>query len=82
MVHDIGPRVARALGLEHVAWLSCADLTYQSKRALQQRFPDAIFVNVRNFSNRPRSVNLELLRDGNLVAVEPLQLAGDEPVAS
>lgn len=33
-----------------------------------------IFVNVRNFSSRPRSVTLELLRNNNLVAVEPMQL--------
>ncbi len=45
------------------------------RRDYSARANNQIFVNIRNFSNRPRSVNLELLRDNNLIAVEPLQLA-------
>jgi hypothetical protein len=45
--HAIGPQVAAALGLEHVAWLSCADLTYQSEQALREAHPGARFINVR-----------------------------------
>jgi hypothetical protein len=30
-----------------------------------------IFATVRNFSKQPRTVNLELLHEGNLVAVRP-----------
>lgn len=46
VVPEVGPKVAAALGLEQVDWLSCADLTYQGRRALRERFPDAQFVNV------------------------------------
>ncbi|HEX8235048.1 MAG TPA: BatA and WFA domain-containing protein [Abditibacteriaceae bacterium] len=36
-----------------------------------------IFATVRNFSKQPRTVNLELLHEGNLVAVRPLQVAAN-----
>ncbi len=43
----VGPQVAAALRLEHVAWLSCADLTYQSEQALREAHRGARFINVR-----------------------------------
>ncbi|MEH2170651.1 MAG: hypothetical protein V7K41_29175 [Nostoc sp.] len=49
VVEEIGPKIAGVLGLQHVSWLSCADLTYQSKKDLQKRFPGAEFI---NFSKR------------------------------
>jgi hypothetical protein len=46
VVNEIGSFVAGDLGLQHVSWLSCADLTYQSQKKLLKRFPGAEFVNV------------------------------------
>ncbi|MEH2056491.1 MAG: hypothetical protein V7K97_10115 [Nostoc sp.] len=46
VVEEIGSKIAGVLGLQHVSWLSCTDLTYQSKKDLQKRFPDSEFVNV------------------------------------
>ncbi|MEH2064667.1 MAG: hypothetical protein V7K50_20815 [Nostoc sp.] len=46
VVEEIGSKIAGVLGLQHVSWLSCADLTYQSKKELQKRFSGAEFVNV------------------------------------
>jgi len=43
----VGPQVATAFGLERVAWLSCADLTYQSEQTLREAHPGARFINVR-----------------------------------
>lgn len=46
VIAEIGPKVAGVLGLQYVSWVSCADLTYQSQKELQKRFPNAEFVNV------------------------------------
>jgi len=42
----VGPQVATALGLEHVEWLSCANLTYRSEQDLREAHLGARFVNV------------------------------------
>ncbi len=44
------------------------------RRDYSDQANNQIFVNVRNFSNRARKINLELLRNGSLVAVEPINL--------
>ncbi|MEH2325429.1 MAG: hypothetical protein V7K32_18105 [Nostoc sp.] len=46
VVKEIGSKIAGVLGLQHVSWLSCTDLTYQSKKELQKKFSGAEFVNV------------------------------------
>jgi hypothetical protein len=58
---EVGPQVATALGLEHVAWLSCADLTYQSERALREVHPGAQFVNVAQRGKAPAGRTFEQL---------------------
>ena len=42
---ELGSKVASAFGLERVQWLSCADLTYQTDKALRARFAGSHFVN-------------------------------------
>jgi Ca-activated chloride channel homolog len=44
------------------------------RRDFSRAANNQIFVNVRNFANRPRTVQLELLRNNSLVAVEPMEL--------
>jgi hypothetical protein len=44
------------------------------RRDYSDQADNQIFVNVRNFSNRARKINLELLREGSLVAIEPMEL--------
>lgn len=44
------------------------------RRDYSDQADNQIFVNVRNFSNRARKINLELLRNGSLVAIEPMEL--------
>ncbi len=44
------------------------------RRDYSEQADNQIFVNVRNFSNRARKINLELSRNGSLVAVEPMDL--------
>lgn len=44
------------------------------RRDYSDQANNQIFVNVRNFSNRARKINLELSRNGSLVAVEPMDL--------
>lgn len=46
VVNEIGSLVAGVLNLQHISWLSCADLIYQSQKELLKRFPGAEFVNV------------------------------------
>jgi hypothetical protein len=54
---NIGPQVATALGLLHVAWLSGTTLSHAKEEDLQARFPGAYFVNrdLRGKAPAPRS---------------------------
>jgi hypothetical protein len=46
-----------------------------ARRSYAEGSREQIFATVRNFSSRERTVNLQLLRDGDLVVVRPLTIA-------